>query len=107
MRYEPANAKFFETEVRWKSLTSALKLLGCFNVAANEFSAIQATDGPFIKRNFDVFEKFFCSLDDKCLMGHNMDEKLIHVCFIMRYLYDTAIDWFDRYFLLILMFISF
>ena len=30
MRYEPANAKFFATEVRYASLTEAVRLLGCF-----------------------------------------------------------------------------
>lgn len=31
MRYEPANARFFATEVRYSSLTEAVRLLGCFS----------------------------------------------------------------------------
>lgn len=30
MRYEPSNAKHFQTEIRWSALTDALRLLGCF-----------------------------------------------------------------------------
>lgn len=31
MRYEPSNAKHFQTEIRWNALTDALRLLGCFS----------------------------------------------------------------------------
>lgn len=80
-----------------------------------------------MKRGFDVFESFFCTLDDSCFMNsnsplvqtpqqtspkqeqsssknavapstyHQMDEKLIYICYIMRFLYDTAIDSFDKF----------
>lgn len=33
MRYEPSNAKHFQTEIRWTALTDALRLLGCFGDA--------------------------------------------------------------------------
>lgn len=153
MRYEPANAKFFETEVRWKSLCAALKLLGCFDPTKTQFEP--RTNVDFVKRGFDVFEKFFCALDDddsilnqtsepltttttasatspdkspylpsanipqttptdspvdspmspskaanNSLIYNQMDEKLIFTCYIMRFLYDTALDVFDKYFYL-------
>lgn len=137
MRYEPANAKFFETEVRWKSLRAALKLLGCFDPNKTQFEP--RTNNDFVKRGYDVFEQFFCNLDDYSLLQqqqpqqiqqqselnspssflhpsndadshlnsslsspsklshyNQMDEKLIFVCYIMRFLYDTAIDSFDK-----------
>ena len=80
--------------MRWKCLTDALKLLGCFN-SNTEFESL-SNDNTFVKRNFDVFEKFFCSLDESCLQTQDIDEKIIHSCYIMRYLYDTAIDAFDK-----------
>ena len=107
MRYEPANAKFFETEVRWKSLCSAIKLLGCFDASKSRFES--RTNNDCVKRSFDVFEQFFCSLDDEFtasphqsdtnMAAHNLyqlDEKLTYVCYIMRFLYDTAFDSFDK-----------
>ena len=50
-----------------------------------------------MKRSFDVFEKFFCTLDERYLQAQDIDEKIIHACYIIRYLYDTAIDAFDKY----------
>ena len=78
-------------------MTSALKLLGCFDSSVREFEQ-QATnsDNTFIKRNFDVFEKFFTSLDEKYLHDYEVDENIINICYIMRFLYDTAIDSFDK-----------
>lgn len=107
MRYEPANAKFFETEVRWKSLCSALKLIGCFDSTRETFEP-NNSNSDCVKRGFDVFEKFFCTLDEQVLdsqindsqtskyMTYQMDEKLVFVAYIMRFLYDTAIDSFDK-----------
>lgn len=122
MRYEPANAKFFETEVRWKSLCSALKLLGCFDTTKTQFEP--RTNNDFVKRGFDVFETYFCNLEEDSIQplppstslsnkannqnsnnsnlnnSNNQnsmdDDRLIYFCHIMRYLYDTAIDTFDK-----------
>ncbi len=112
MRYEPANAKFFETEVKWKSLCAALRLLGCFDVSRAQFEADSSIE--FVKRSNDLFEAFFCNLDENTFnaesgvssmsdfqqppgsQGSVTDEKLIYVCYIMRFLYDTAMDTFDK-----------
>lgn len=97
--------KFFETEVRWKCLCAALRLLGCFDPERKQFDQRVNTDN-FIKRSFDVFETYFCTLDESCFQtidddclknSDQLDPKLIYICFIMRLLYDTAIDSFDRY----------
>lgn len=100
MRYEPANAKYFETEVRWKSLCAALRLIGCFEPDVKQFSAKIEN---FVKRSYDFFETYFCTLDQSCLEKCNtdinserLDPKLIYICYIMRLLYDTALDAFDR-----------
>jgi hypothetical protein len=86
-------------KVHWKSLTSALKLLGCFDSSVSEFEQ-QAnnalSDTTFIKRNFDVFEKFFASLDEKHLQDYEVDENTINICYLMKFLYDMAIDSFDK-----------
>ena len=131
MRYEPANAKFFETEVKWKSLCAALKLLGCFDASRVHFEPRANND--FVKRGFEIFEAYFCNLDEtyfdsssstisnnlisstmsplspsNAVVGNVsslsstsfnyqiMNEKLIYVCYILRFLYDTALDSFDK-----------
>ena len=64
-----------------------------------------------------MFEKFFSNLDNKyfdetqapnsfpntdenssdvTITYDQMNEKLVYICYIMRYLYDTAIDAFDK-----------
>ena len=108
MRYEPANAKFFETEVRWKSLCAALKLIGCFDATKSQFDPSNE-NGDCVKRGFDVFEQFFGTLDHQVLTSqinnstsaskfrtYQMDDRLVFVSYIMRFLYDSAIDSFDK-----------
>lgn len=108
MRYEPANAKFFETEVRWKSLCAALKLVGCFDTTRSQFEPSSTGSGDCVKRGFDVFEQFFGTLDHQVLSSqinnsatnkfktYQMDDRLVFVAYVMRFLYDTAIDSFDK-----------
>ena len=86
-----------------------MKLLGCFDSSKTEFEP--RTNNDFVKRSYDVFETFFSTLDQKFLdidsnesksaspteLAHyKMNEKLVYICYIMRYLYDTAIDSFDK-----------
>lgn len=123
--------------MRWKSLCAAIKLLGCFDPSKTQFEPRTNVEHIYLKRGFDVFEKFFCTLDDSflsqsdvnlqqqqqqqqpgqtnssestadsnsspsksnALLFNQMDEKLIYICYIMRLLYDTAIDSFDKYYL--------
>jgi len=40
MRFEPANAKFFATEVRFNSLSEGVRLLGCFNSEATRLTPL-------------------------------------------------------------------
>ena len=74
MRYEPANAKFFETEVKWKSLCAAIKLLGCFDHTKNEFEP--RTNNDYVKRSFDIFETYFCNLDENSF--NSLDQNQAH-----------------------------
>ncbi|XP_074647224.1 WD repeat and FYVE domain-containing protein 3-like [Tubulanus polymorphus] len=91
MRYEPANAKFFATEVRYGSLTEAVRLLGCFSpttdvaVYGNDW---QTADEP-------PFEEFFCTLKESRL-HLDLPKSLISSCRMIRYLYDMALDAFDK-----------
>ena len=123
MRYEPANAKFFEVEVKWMTLCSALKRVGCFDSSRNEVEPRATND--YVKRNFDLFENIFTSSDDSfstkiiadCTQvspnhetgyastpvanSHHqspttVNPTIIYACYILRYLYETALDTFDK-----------
>lgn len=131
MRYEPANAKFFETEVKWKSLCAALKQLGCFETQIVQFPARDISVCEFIGKNRqpvggEFFEAHFCNLDENAFLAleisdtspvsdtspekrkllqasslsqsvdHGLDQRLVHASYIMRFLYDTALDILDK-----------
>jgi WD repeat and FYVE domain-containing protein 3 len=144
MRYEPANANFFESEVRWKSLYSALKLIGCFDTTKTEFDKVKEKSvNSFVLKKHDdndlSFEDFFCMLEEnyflyrqneddtdmdddektnnivnlntcninnssfdsmnetkKFIKKFEMEDRLVFNCFILRFLFDTAIDSFDK-----------
>ncbi|XP_070185825.1 WD repeat and FYVE domain-containing protein 3-like isoform X2 [Littorina saxatilis] len=95
MRYEPANAKFFTTEVRYDSLTEAVRLLGCFSgtvdIPAHLDFFTPEPDSDLHEAFADLFshtkeEKLKCSLP----------AKLASACTMLRYLYDMSLDAFDR-----------
>lgn len=150
MRYEPANAKFFEVEVKWMTLCAALKRVGCFDASRDEFESRANSD--FVRRNFDLFESIFTSAEHDTFSakmladctatvqvspssnhepsptsltyatssmsvvssgqqststststgGHHqapstgVNAGLIYACYILRYLYETALDTFDK-----------
>ena len=94
MRYEPANARFFSTEVRcdfinfpfgyslmiafvadtwsslcmrsaqvrYASLTDAVRLLGCF---ARDDVIAECVNGEPTPKQDSVFNTFFCTFDDE------------------------------------------
>ncbi|ESO89055.1 hypothetical protein LOTGIDRAFT_154132 [Lottia gigantea] len=92
MRYEPANAKFFASEVRYDSLTEAVRLLGCFSTYIDiqtESEDTKPTD------NTELFTNLFQhSKEDK--IQKSIPVILISACQMFRYLYDMALDAFDR-----------
>ena len=61
MRYEPANAKFFATEVRYASLTEAVRLLGCFSTDVD----IQGYEENVRPRESTPFSDFFYTLEEQ------------------------------------------
>ncbi|XP_035824115.1 WD repeat and FYVE domain-containing protein 3 isoform X2 [Aplysia californica] len=92
MRFEPANAKFFTTEVRYDSLTEAVRLLGCFS---NTVDIPAAVDGQVASESVEHFVAVFShSREDKA--PSSIPRILLSACIILRYLYDMALDAFDR-----------
>jgi hypothetical protein len=60
MRYEPANARFFTTEVRYGSLTEAVRLLGCFTTC----SQINNCSDNWTLMEEPPFDEFFCLMKE-------------------------------------------
>ncbi|CAF3844508.1 unnamed protein product [Rotaria magnacalcarata] len=98
MRFEPGNARLFENEVRWQSLSDAIKLLGCFT---NE---MRLTDSTSLSKfdyasthNYNIFEQLFYSLDERTVSSTNLPLELINACHIARCFHDIALDCVDNY----------
>ncbi|XP_064637335.1 WD repeat and FYVE domain-containing protein 3-like isoform X3 [Lineus longissimus] len=91
MRYEPANARFFTTEVRYGSLTEAVRLLGCFTTC----SKIKNCSDNWTLMDEPPFDEFFCLMKESRL-PQDIPKTLVSACRMMRYLYDMALDAFDR-----------
>ncbi|KAL5018826.1 hypothetical protein ScPMuIL_004548 [Solemya velum] len=92
MRYEPANAKFFATEVRYDSLTEAVRLLGCFSTTID----IQPTEDNMEEgKTSEVLEDFFSNAKENRLKKE-VPQILLSGCLMIRYLYDMALDTFDK-----------
>ncbi|KAI8741991.1 WD repeat and FYVE domain-containing protein 3 isoform X1 [Biomphalaria glabrata] len=92
MRYEPANAKFFATEVRYDSLTEAVRLLGCFS---NTVDIPAASDGIVPSESLEHFGAVFVHCKEERAPS-SVQKTLLSACIILRYLYDMALDAFDK-----------
>ena len=92
MRYEPANAKFFETDVRYDSLTEAVRLLGCFSSTID----IQPSgDVVESEQHRLMFEDIFVNMpDSKTYEDIPMTQQ--SACVMLKYLYNMALDIFDK-----------
>ncbi|XP_014681660.1 PREDICTED: WD repeat and FYVE domain-containing protein 3-like isoform X2 [Priapulus caudatus] len=92
MRFEPANAKFFATEICYSRLTDTVRLLGCFS------SRIPTHSVEFLQEethDTSVFEGIFLGARD-AIEEARVPCDLVMACVIIRYLYDMALDSFDR-----------
>ncbi|CAL1540511.1 unnamed protein product, partial [Lymnaea stagnalis] len=92
MRYEPANAKFFASEVRYDSLTEAVRLLGCFS---NTVDIPAAPDSMVTSESLEHFGAVFVHCKEEKAPS-SIPRILLSACIILRYLYDMALDAFDK-----------
>ncbi|CAL1295954.1 unnamed protein product [Larinioides sclopetarius] len=94
MRYEPANARFFASEICHTSLTDTVRLLGCFS---NHISLDDCCEKVSTLPDDHVFHLIFSLTKDiKTGTVSNVPTPLISSCLIFRLLYDTATDAFDK-----------
>ncbi|UYV62149.1 WDFY3 [Cordylochernes scorpioides] len=93
MRYEPANARFFASEICHTSLTDTIRLLGCFS-SRTELSTVDADFIPAEELTFH--STFTSSKDPRPVGGKNLPSALISTCLVLRLMYDMALDAFDK-----------
>ncbi|CAF4462856.1 unnamed protein product, partial [Rotaria sp. Silwood2] len=99
MRFEPGNARLFENEVRWQSLSDAIKLLGCFtNETRLTDSVILSKFDYAPKHNYEIFEQLFYSLDERIMSSTDLPLELVNACHIARCFHDIALDCIDKSF---------
>lgn len=94
MRFEPANAKFFATEICPTSLTDSLRLLGCFTLETQLAETFSITEDE-LRQTQPKFDAIFnANLTDMPPKRH-MDTQE-SACLIMRLLYEMALDLTDK-----------
>lgn len=93
MRFEPANAKFFQQEICNTSLCNTLRLLGCFSTTT------ELTDKR-ISRCDESAKHYFHSLFMSNPLQPEFDDtypaSLSFATLVYRFLYDITLDNFDK-----------
>lgn len=93
MRFEPANAKFFQQEICNTSLCNTLRLLGCFNMTT------ELSDKRCVAVNEHAkfyFQTLFMSNPLTPEFDSTYPESLSFATLVYRFLYDITLDNFDK-----------
>lgn len=93
MRFEPANAKFFQQEICNTSLCNTLRLLGCFSTTT-ELGDKQC---PALDESAkQYFQTLFMSNPLQPEFDSKYPESLSFSTLVYRFLYDITLDNFDK-----------
>lgn len=92
MRYEPANAHFFRTEVQYEKLADAVRLLGCFS-DAKKLAPATTVPCNAMASNAQAFQRL---LEDEAVSEESVCPQLAYCAKLFVYLYKMATDSFDR-----------
>lgn len=93
MRFEPANAKFFQQEICNTSLCNTLRLLGCFSTTMELSEKKCATADESAKH---YFQSLFMSNPLQPEFDSNYPKSLSFATLVYRFLYDITLDNFDK-----------
>ena len=104
MRFEPANAKYFQVEIAsGNSLLEAIRLIGCFSVDHTIVTTKAMSEAPN-EALMDIFRQAFVS-DISAVLQHRQHVKhshpelhprLFYALAVVRMLYDMAIDSYEK-----------
>lgn len=92
MRFEPANAKFFQQEICNTSLCDTLRLLGCFSMTT-ELGEQNCSVSPKAQQ---YFHSIFSGNTLQPEIDDSYPTSLTFATLIYRFLYDIALDNFDK-----------
>lgn len=92
MRFEPANAKFFQQEICNTSLCDTLRLLGCFGTNT-ELGDQHCSVSPKAQQ---YFHSIFIGNPLQPEIDHSYPTSMIFATLIYRFLYDISLDNFDK-----------
>uniref|UniRef100_A0A914UR03 Uncharacterized protein n=1 Tax=Plectus sambesii TaxID=2011161 RepID=A0A914UR03_9BILA len=98
MRFEPANAKQFFSEVRYDSLTVSLKLTGAFEdvetieAKADTRQVTLESCRDWLTACHRVFQ---VHLDDR-VIPTDIPHRMLYVCYILRLLFNMALDNYEK-----------
>lgn len=92
MRFEPANAKFFQQEICNTSLCDTLRLLGCFGTKS-ELGEQNCNTSPQAQQ---YFHSIFSGNTLQPEVDDSYPTSLTFATLIYRFLYDIALDNFDK-----------
>lgn len=94
MRFEPANAKFFQQEICSTSLCDTLRLLGCFGLTTQlEDNQIEISVSEELQQ---YYHRIFTGNVLQPELNPDIPLSLTFICLIYRLLYDIALDNFDK-----------
>eukprot|EP00095_Tigriopus_kingsejongensis_P009945 maker-scaffold981_size73921-snap-gene-0.19 protein:Tk09945 transcript:maker-scaffold981_size73921-snap-gene-0.19-mRNA-1 annotation:"low quality protein: wd repeat and fyve domain-containing protein 3" len=97
MRYEPANAKYFQVEMNCgNSMVETIKLLGCFSSESQLKVGLVQRPPAEIQ---DIFHQVFTSdITEFYKLQHTRDipRHLFSCCVLLRMMYDMAVDNYDK-----------
>lgn len=96
MRFEPANAKFFQQEICNTSLCDTLRLLGCFGTTTQLLDQSHDIAISADKDTHQYFHKIFTGTVLQPDISDDIPISLAYICLIYRLLYDIALDNFDK-----------
>ncbi|XP_033108223.1 WD repeat and FYVE domain-containing protein 3-like isoform X3 [Anneissia japonica] len=95
MRHEPANAKFFVTEIRFDSLKDAIRLLGCFSKGQEVMSSLHQSNSTSSHDEVSNLSTFYNLFDISDSSKGKVARSLQSVCLLLRCLYDLAVDAYE------------
>lgn len=93
MRFEPANAKFFQQEICNTSLCNTLRLLGCFSLTT-ELGDKRSSRAEESAKHY--FHSLFMSNPLQPDFDGNYPVSLSFATLVYRFLYDITLDNFDK-----------
>ncbi len=106
MRFEPANAKYFQVEIAsGNSLLEAIHFIGCFSSQMeHKVVAKDMPESSTEESSMDIFKQSFSS-DISALMAHRnhvksqhpeLHPRLFYASVVLKMLHDMAVDGYEK-----------